>query len=134
MPWYRVPFNLYERARREAEASKPASGAQELARELALAYDPAEIPALAGTMMRMHFGSRGNRNAPRPCSVCGWISERLCDWIMTPGPLQDVTCDRPLCAWCTSSPAPGKDLCPQHELAYRAWCAGRTNSTDGVGP
>ncbi len=85
---------------------------------------------LNGGVVHLHLGSRGNRNAPRPCAVCGWISERLCDWKMPNG----RDCDRPLCAWCTMSPAPRKDLCPEHAQHYKAWLAGRTNSTDGAGP
>lgn len=65
-----------------------------------------------------------------PCSACGYVSTRLCDWKMPGG----GDCDRPLCSYCTTSPAPQKDLCPQHALAWKAWLAARTNSTEGAGP
>ena len=44
-----------------------------------------------------------------PCSDCGEISTRLCDWKIAGG-----TCDAALCESCTSSPARDKDLCPDH--------------------
>jgi hypothetical protein len=31
------------------------------------------------------------------------------------------TCDRPICEICTTSPAPEKDLCPEHARAWEAW-------------
>lgn len=58
----------------------------------------------------------------RRCS-CGRRETRLCDWRVptkTSG-----TCDRSLCARCSTSPAPDKDLCPAHAEAYRAWLAAR---------
>ncbi len=77
------------------------------------------------------------RHATPPCSVCGYIAERQCDRIVNHGVLihgKPKTCDRWLCRYCTTEPAPGKDLCPQCALAYKAWLAARTNSTDGAGP
>jgi hypothetical protein len=70
------------------------------------------------------------KNLPNACSVCGYIGGRLCDWKMPNG----KDCDRSLCAHCSTSPAPDKDLCPQHAVAYKTWLAGRTNSIDGAGP
>ena len=67
---------------------------------------------------------------PCACGVCGFMGGRLCDWRLPEG----RTCDRSLCMYCTTQPARGKDLCPAHALAWRAWLAGRTNSTDGPGP
>lgn len=68
-----------------------------------------------GGTVHLHFGSKGNRNAPKPCCACGCISSRLCDW------KRDAfhTCDAPLCERCTWSPVDDKDLCPRHVEAYR---------------
>lgn len=65
---------------------------------------------------------------PRACR-CGAPATRLCDWKIVgeyevqrvPGqhPKQ-ATCDEPLCDCCTSSPAPGKDLCPTHAAQWKA--------------
>lgn len=77
------------------------------------------------------------RNATPPCGVCGYIGERQCDRILGHGILRHgkpPTCDRWLCKYCTYEPAPGKDLCPQCVLLFKAWLAMRTNSTDGAGP
>lgn len=66
---------------------------------------------------------------PSPCSVCGYIGGRLCDWKVPGG----GDCDRSLCEHCSTQPALGKDLCPDHALRLKAWLAGRTNSVDGAG-
>ncbi len=131
MPWYRVPFDFYERARAELGA-KPPTHVRDVLQYLASANceDGISQPLFAGTLIHFNFGHRGNKTAPRPCAVCGWISERLCDWKLPGG----NDCDRPLCSACTTSPAPGKDLCPEHVQLYKAWLAGRTNSCDGAGP
>ena len=50
---------------------------------------------------------------------CDRPATLLCDWKM---PLKKSgTCDAPLCAGCSTSPAPGKDLCPAHAQALRDW-------------
>jgi hypothetical protein len=54
----------------------------------------------------------------RRCA-CGRIAGLLCDW-KVPGK-KSGTCDRPICTSCTTSPAAGKDLCPEHAEAWRAW-------------
>lgn len=59
------------------------------------------------------------RRRQRRC-LCGHVASLECDWKM-PGPLKrgkQVTCDAPLCPDCTSSPAPGKDLCAEHAKAW----------------
>jgi hypothetical protein len=33
------------------------------------------------------------------------------------------TCDAPICNVCGISPAPGKDLCAEHKVAFREWQA-----------
>lgn len=83
----------------------------------------------SGNAIHLDFARRGNASAPRPCSVCGWISTRLCDWKLSGG----GECSAPLCPAHAETPAPAKDLCPRHTLAYKGWLAGRTNSTDGAG-
>lgn len=57
------------------------------------------------------------RGASSRCASCGRAASKLCDWKLA-GEKAGKTCDRPLCANCARSPAPGKDLCPAH---WRAW-------------
>ena len=80
-----------------------------------------------GTVFHLNLGRR-NKDA-KACRTCGWIATRLCDWKMPDG----RDCDEPICIECTTSPSSEKDLCPRHALAYKAWLAGRTNTTDGNG-
>ncbi len=56
------------------------------------------------------------RTRIKTCCKCGAISTRECDWKIGGG----KTCDRPICEACTHSPAPEKDLCPQHAAEWRA--------------
>ncbi len=51
----------------------------------------------------------------RTCVKCLGIADRECDWKTGPG----KTCDGPICAKCSVSPAPGKDLCPKHAEAWK---------------
>ena len=57
-----------------------------------------------------------------PRCTCGERAPLLCDWKIGEG----KTCDRPICTHCTVSPALGKDLCPDHAAAWKAWKAERT--------
>jgi hypothetical protein len=55
--------------------------------------------------------------------ACGAPATLLCDW-----KVQDKrsgTCDRPICAECSTSPAPEKDLCPEHARVFDIWQAER---------
>lgn len=54
---------------------------------------------------------------PRQKCRCGRAATLLCDWKL---PEHRRTCDKPLCDRCTSSPAPGKDLCPGHADEWAA--------------
>lgn len=132
MPWYRIPFNMAERGRRAALEVEPSKLTEALL-ELVKCATAGDGILAAGGMVHMNFGRRENGKAPRPCCVCGWISERECDWIIRPGPIEDATCDAALCAYCTFEPAPGKDICPKHVGPLKAWLAGRTNTVDGAG-
>ncbi len=60
--------------------------------------------------------------ATRRCA-CGARATLLCDWKRPDR--RSGTCDRPICQTCATSPAPGKDLCPEHANAWRAWQAAR---------
>lgn len=51
--------------------------------------------------------------------ACGAPATRLCDW-KVPGK-RSGTCDKPLCADCSHSPAWEKDLCPDHAQALSDW-------------
>jgi hypothetical protein len=54
---------------------------------------------------------------------CGGRATRLCDWKMPAK--RSGTCDKPLCARCSTAPAPEKDLCADHAVAWRNWRAAR---------
>ena len=75
---------------------------------------PCRVVAMPGGGNAIVCGPR--QRAPR-CK-CG--SRRganlLCDWKVGEG----RTCDAPLCSACTTSPAPDKDLCPEHAAQWRA--------------
>lgn len=47
---------------------------------------------------------------------CGNKATRLCDWKVPTK--KSGTCDRGLCAKCTSVPAPDKDLCKEHAAEW----------------
>ena len=65
--------------------------------------------------------SRGQRAQDR--CACGRRATRLCDWKVPER--KSGTCDAPICASCSTSPAPDKDLCPTHAAAFREWQAAR---------
>lgn len=44
--------------------------------------------------------------------ACGAPATKLCDWKVKER--KSGTCDKPLCAKCSHSPAPEQDLCPAH--------------------
>lgn len=67
----------------------------------------------------------GPRQRKRRCA-CGKPAPLLCDWKVTGNRIG--TCDVPICAACSTSPAPGKDLCPDHAAAWAAWRAQRTTA------
>lgn len=50
---------------------------------------------------------------------CGRPATLLCDWKQRAK--KSGTCDAPICGSCTTSPAPGKDLCPSHAAAFAEW-------------
>jgi hypothetical protein len=60
----------------------------------------------------------GPRRRQQRCA-CGQPATLLCDW-KVPGK-KSGTCDAPICASCTTSPAPDKDLCRTHAQAYEDW-------------
>ncbi|HEY1750291.1 MAG TPA: hypothetical protein VGG29_03455 [Caulobacteraceae bacterium] len=61
---------------------------------------------------------------PRPrCRFCGAPAPLLCDWKVPER--RSGVCDAPICGGCATSPAEGKDLCPDHAVAWRAWLAAR---------
>lgn len=51
------------------------------------------------------------------CVQCGKRAALLCDWKMPSR--RSGTCDAPICASCTHSPAPDKDLCPTHAAQWK---------------
>lgn len=55
----------------------------------------------------------------RRCATCGKSADRLCDWKVTGN--RKATCDAPICNACTISPAPDKDLFPDHAAAFALW-------------
>ncbi len=57
---------------------------------------------------------------------CGNKATKLCDW-KVPGS-KSGTCDKPLCARCTTSPAQDKDLCVDHAADWLRWKADKQPS------
>lgn len=53
---------------------------------------------------------------------CGNRATLECDWKVPEK--ASGTCDKPLCAKCTHSPAAGKDLCPTHAAEWKQRLAG----------
>lgn len=51
--------------------------------------------------------------------ACGKPATLECDWKVKDR--RSGTCDRPICAACTTKPAEGKDLCREHATAWKAW-------------
>lgn len=66
----------------------------------------------------------GPRSKRKRCSGCGRPADLECDW-KVPG-RKTGTCDAPICSKCTTSPAPEKDLCPEHAQAWAEWKARRS--------
>jgi hypothetical protein len=56
--------------------------------------------------------------------ACGRPATLACDWKVPAR--RSGTCDAPICAGCTTSPAPGKDLCSEHARSYAAWLAAKS--------
>jgi len=53
------------------------------------------------------------------CIQCGkHYASRLCDWKVHEH--RSGTCDAPICVNCSHSPAPDKDLCPEHAAIWIA--------------
>ncbi len=74
----------------------------------------------------------GPRQPHQKCP-CGRRATLLCDWKMAE-PItfrKSQTCDKPLCDRCTSSPAPGKDLCSKHAAEWAAKLAARDETQKG---
>ena len=61
--------------------------------------------------------SRGRRSRPEPCVGCGAPGVRLCDMKGRRNG-RATTCSRSVCNRCTFSPAPEKDLCPEHAALW----------------
>lgn len=60
-----------------------------------------------------------SRNRRRPKCRCGMPATLECDWKVSTR--RSGTCDKPICQTCAVSPAPEKDLCPDHAIEYRRW-------------
>lgn len=54
---------------------------------------------------------------------CGKPATLECDWKVPKR--KSGTCDKPICSSCAISPAPGKDICPDHAEDLKAWLASR---------
>lgn len=65
-------------------------------------------------------------SGPRRRCSCGRPATLECDW-KVPG-RRSGTCDKPICERCTTRPAEGKDLCPDHARAWSDWKATRRPS------
>jgi hypothetical protein len=67
----------------------------------------------------------GTRRRPK-CVQCGGRADLECDWKVPRR--KSGTCDAPICSRCTTSPAPEKDLCPEHAAAWQRWKETRTHA------
>jgi hypothetical protein len=67
----------------------------------------------------------GPRQKRKRCVKCRGPADLLCDWKTPTEKRPRKTCDRPICAGCSTSPAPDKDLCPDHAVAFEEWKARR---------
>lgn len=76
---------------------------------------PVEIPGVG----RGFVCTSGRR---KRCA-CGRPATLECDWKVPTR--KSGTCDAPICAKCTTSPAPGKDLCGKHAEEFKVWKASR---------
>lgn len=81
---------------------------------------PIEVPGLG-----RGFICTGRQRKPK-CVSCGRPADLLCDWKTPEG--KKPTCDKPICARCTHSPAPDKDLCPAHAAEWKARIAGKSRN------
>ena len=75
---------------------------------------------MACTPITLPNGARAivcGRGPHKRCVECGLPADLLCDWKVPAH--KSGTCDRPICARCTHSPAPEKDLCPTHAAEWR---------------
>lgn len=59
----------------------------------------------------------------RPRCECGQPAPLACDWKVADR--RSGTCDAPICRECATSPAPEKDLCPEHAAEFQLWKARR---------
>lgn len=76
---------------------------------------PCQTVRLPGGQAAIACGPRGKA---KRCA-CGRRADLLCDWKVPAR--KSGTCDRPICDRCSTSPAPDKDLCPEHAEAFKAW-------------
>lgn len=63
--------------------------------------------------------------------ACGARANLLCDWKVPAR--KSGTCDAPICARCSTSPAPEKDLCPKYAAALKEWKATRAAASPDPG-
>lgn len=70
---------------------------------------------------------RGLRTFQKFCA-CGHEATALCDWKVAAH--KTGTCDTPICPKHLKQVAPGKVLCPQHQLEYDRWKARRKNISE----
>lgn len=67
----------------------------------------------------VHIRMDKRAEAKLKCQGCGRnsLDKRECDWRVAPG----KTCDAVCCEYCSTSPAAGKDVCPEHRIALGEW-------------
>lgn len=75
-----------------------------------------EVVTLPGGFKAIVCGPRRRKRC-----ACGRPANLLCDWKVGGG-----TCDAPICASCSTSPAEGRDLCQAHAIEFERWKAERS--------
>lgn len=78
------------------------------------------------TPFQLPDGARGIVCGPTQRCKCGRKATLACDWKVPSRP--SGTCDALLCAWCTTSPAPEKDLCRLHAAEWQDRLARRAGA------
>lgn len=90
------------------------------------------VPFSNGTSRGFICGPGLKRAKPCRCGS-GLPADLLCDWKVTGA--KSGTCDAPICATCSTAPEEGKDLCPAHSIAFKAWLEQRgINDKGGSAP
>ena len=77
----------------------------------------------------MRTSRSGSRRRVHACVECGLPASRQCDWKTG----KHTTCDAYLCTRCAMPVDENKDLCRQHQVAFREWCRQHPDKAELIG-